>query len=46
MQMMKHSSIKGLFLPAIALCSLLLSGNTAHAALVTYSFTERCQPGQ
>jgi len=39
MQMMKHSSIKGLFLPAIALCSLLLSGNTAHAALVTYSFT-------
>lgn len=39
MQMMKHLSIKGLFLPAIALCSLLLSGNTAHAALVTYSFT-------
>ena len=39
MQIMKQSSIKGLFLPAIALCSLLLSGNAAHAALVTYSFT-------
>jgi hypothetical protein len=39
MQIMKHLSIKGLFLPAIALCSLLLSGNAAHAALVTYSFT-------
>ena len=39
MQIMKQLSIKGLFLPAIALCSLLLSGNAAHAALVTYSFT-------
>ena len=40
MQIMKQSLIKkGLFLPAIALCSLLLSGNAAHAALVTYSFT-------
>ena len=39
MQIMKQVSIKGLFLPAIALCSLLLSGNAAHAALVTYSFT-------
>jgi hypothetical protein len=39
MQIMKQMSIKGLFLPAIALCSLLLSGNAAHAALVTYSFT-------
>jgi hypothetical protein len=38
MQIMKQSSIKGLFLPAIALCSLLLSGNAAHADLVTYSF--------
>lgn len=39
MQMKKQSSIKGIFLSAIALCSLLLSGNAAHAALVTYSFT-------
>ena len=39
MQIMKQVSIKGLFLPAIALCSLLLSGNAAQAALVTYSFT-------
>ena len=39
MQIMKQLSIKGLFLPAIALCSLLLSGNAAHAAVVTYSFT-------
>jgi hypothetical protein len=39
MQIMKQLSIKGLFLPAIALCSLLLSVNAAHAALVTYSFT-------
>jgi hypothetical protein len=39
MQIMKQSSIKRSFLPAIALCSLLLSGNAAHAALVTYSFT-------
>jgi len=39
MQTKKQLSIKGLFLPAIALCSLLLSGNPAHAALVTYSFT-------
>jgi hypothetical protein len=39
MQIMKQLSIKGLFLPAIALCSFLLSGNAAHAALVTYSFT-------
>jgi len=39
MQIMKQLSIKGLFLPAIALCSILFSGNAAHAALVTYSFT-------
>jgi hypothetical protein len=39
MQMKKPSSIKGLILSTIALCSLLLSGNVAHAALVTYSFT-------
>ena len=39
MQMKKKSAIKGLFLPVIALCSILLSGNAAHAALVTYSFT-------
>ena len=38
MQIMKQLSIKGLFLPAIALCFLLLSGNAAHATLVTYSF--------
>jgi len=38
MKIMKQSSTKGLFLPAIALCSLLLSGNAAHAAMVTYSF--------
>ena len=38
MQIMKQMSIKVLFLPAIALCSLLLSGNAAHATLVTYSF--------
>ena len=38
MQIMKQLSIKGLFLPAIGLCSLLLSGNAAHAAPVTYSF--------
>jgi hypothetical protein len=35
----RQLSIKGLFLPAIALCSLLLSGNAAHADLVTYAFT-------
>ena len=39
MQSMKQSSVKGLLLPAIALCSLLLSVNPADAALVTYSFT-------
>jgi hypothetical protein len=39
MKIMKQSPKKGLFLPAIALCSVLLSGNAAHAALVTYSFT-------
>ena len=39
MQMKKQSVIKGLLLPVIALCSVLLSGNAAHAALVTYSFT-------
>jgi hypothetical protein len=39
MQIMKQLSIKGFVLPAIALCSFLLSGNAAHAALVTYSFT-------
>lgn len=39
MQIMKQLSIKWLFLPAIALSSLLLSGNAADAASVTYSFT-------
>jgi hypothetical protein len=39
MKIMKQSSTKGLFLPAVALCSLLFTGNAAHAALVTYSFT-------
>jgi hypothetical protein len=38
MQITKQS-IRRLFLPAIALCSLLLSGNAVQAALVTYSFT-------
>lgn len=38
MQIMRQLLVKGLFLPAIALCSLLLSGNAAHATLVTYSF--------
>lgn len=35
----RRSSFKRLFLLAVALCSLLLSGNTVQAALVTYSFT-------
>ncbi|MCC6142130.1 MAG: hypothetical protein IT389_16125 [Nitrospira sp.] len=39
MQKNKPSSIKGLFLPAIALCSLFVTGNVAQAALVSYSFT-------
>ena len=39
MQTMKQLSVKGLFLPAVTLCSLLLSGNAAHAAMVNYSFT-------
>jgi hypothetical protein len=39
MQTEKQLSIKGLYLPAIALCSFLFSGNAAHAALVTFSFT-------
>jgi len=39
MEIMKKSSTKRFFLPAIALCSLLLSGNVAQAALVTFSFT-------
>jgi hypothetical protein len=39
MQTMKQSPIKGVFVPVIALCSLLLFGNAAHAALVPYSFT-------
>jgi hypothetical protein len=39
MQNKKQLSIKYFVLPAIALCSLLLSWNAAHAALVTYSFT-------
>jgi hypothetical protein len=39
MQKNKQSSIKGLFLPAIALCSLFVTGNVAQAALVSYSFT-------
>ncbi|NWF73710.1 MAG: hypothetical protein HXY51_11815 [Nitrospirae bacterium] len=39
METKKQWLIKGLFLPAIALCFLLLFGTAAHAALVTYSFT-------
>ncbi|ULA63021.1 MAG: conserved exported protein of unknown function [Nitrospira sp.] len=39
MQKNKQSSIKGFFLPAIALCSLFVTGNVAQAALVSYSFT-------
>ena len=39
MQIMKQPSIKGFFLLAIALCSLLLSGNDVHAAPVTFAFT-------
>ncbi len=39
MQKNKQSTIKGLFLPAIALCSLFVTGNVAQAALVSYSFT-------
>jgi len=39
MQTLKSSSIKGMFLPAITLCSLLVTGNAAQAALVNYSFT-------
>ena len=39
MKIMKQTSTRVLFLPAITLCSLLLFGNAAHAALVTYSFT-------
>ena len=39
MKIMKQSLTKRLFLPAIALCALFLSGTAAHAALVTYSFT-------
>ena len=39
MRTMKQLSSKGLFLPAIVLFSILLSGKAAHAALVTYSFT-------
>lgn len=38
MQTKKQLSIKGVVLPAIALCSLLF-GNAAQAALVSYSFT-------
>jgi len=39
MQKNKVSTIKGFFLPAIALCSLFVTGNVAQAALVSYSFT-------
>ena len=39
MQTIKQLSINGLYMPAIALCCLLFSGNVAHAALVTFSFT-------
>ncbi len=35
----RRSSFKKLFLLAVALCPLLLSGNTVQAASVTYSFT-------
>ena len=39
MKMKRPSPIKGLILSTIALSFLFLSGNVAHAALVTYSFT-------
>ena len=39
MIMKKQMSVKGLALPALALCSFLLSGNIASAALVNYSFS-------
>lgn len=39
MQTVKPSVIKKFSLPTIALCSLLISGNAAQAALVNYSFT-------
>lgn len=39
MRIIRQLPIKGFFLPAIALCSLLIYGNAAEAASVTYSFT-------
>jgi len=39
MQIMKQLSIKGLFLPAIALCSLLVVAGPTEASPVTFSFT-------
>lgn len=39
MRTFRQMSIKGFFLPAIALCALILPGKSADAALVTYSFT-------
>lgn len=39
MRTMKRFAIYGLFLPAIGLCSILLAGKTADAAMVSYSFT-------
>jgi hypothetical protein len=38
MQIMKQLSIKGLFLPAIALCSLLVVAGPSEASLVTFAF--------
>ena len=46
MKTIRQLSIKGLFLPAIALCSLLLSGNAAHATLVTLFVHRQCHRGQ
>lgn len=39
MEIMKQLSIKGLFLPAIALCSLLVVAGPTEASPVTFSFT-------
>ena len=38
MQIQKQMSIKGLFLPAIALCSLLVIAGPSEASLVTFAF--------
>jgi len=44
MPMMKRLFFRRVLLPAIALCSLVVPVNGAHAALVTYSFTGNLNP--